>query len=223
MRKIRVFVSIAALSLCLSIGVAAQSRQLTAEDYARAEKMLAYNTSPLVDRAGVRPTWLPDGRFWYQVLNATGREYVIVDPATGTKRTGATLETIGVTAPSAAGRTAGPAGAAPGVRSPDGKKEVFIKDWNLYVRDVASGQEKQLTSDGIKDFGYATDNAGWRKSNRPVVIWSPDSRKVATFQQDQRHVSDMYLVTTNVGAPKLEAWKYPLPQDKEIAKKPARS
>jgi dipeptidyl aminopeptidase/acylaminoacyl peptidase len=28
----------------------------------------------------------------------------------------------------------------------------------------------------------------------------------------------MYLVTTNVGAPKLEAWKYPLPTDKEIVK-----
>jgi len=219
MRKICVFVSIAALSFCLSIGVVAQSRQLTAEDYARAEKMLAYNTAPLIDRSGVRPTWLPDGRFWYQVLNATGREYVIVDPATGTKRAGATLEAIGVTAPGGGpGRFGDPTGAAPGVRSPDGKKEVFIKDWNLYVRDVATKQEKQLTTDGIKDFGYATDNAGWRKSNRPVVIWSPDSRKVATFQQDQRHVSDMYLVTTNVGAPKLEAWKYPLPQDKEIAK-----
>ena len=28
----------------------------------------------------------------------------------------------------------------------------------------------------------------------------------------------MYLVTTNVGAPRLEAWKYPLPQDKDIIK-----
>lgn len=218
MRRNRVFVSIVALSICLSTAVVAQTRQLTAEDYARAEKMLAYNTAPLVDRSGVRPTWLPDGRFWYQVLTATGREYVIVDPATGTKRAGATLEAIGVTPPAAAGRPTSQSGAAPGVRSPDGKKEVFIKDWNLYVRDVTSGQEKQLTTDGIKDFGYATDNAGWRKSNRPVVKWSPDSKKVATFQQDQRHVSDMYLVTTNVGAPKLEAWKYPLPQDKEIVK-----
>jgi hypothetical protein len=26
----------------------------------------------------------------------------------------------------------------------------------------------------------------------------------------------MYLVTTNVGKPKLKAWKYPLPGDKEI-------
>ncbi|HQU91812.1 MAG TPA: DPP IV N-terminal domain-containing protein [Pyrinomonadaceae bacterium] len=217
MRKIRVFVSIAALSLCLSGAVMSQTRQLTADDYARAEKMLSYGTAPLVDRSGVRPTWLPDGRFWYMVLTPTGREYVIVDPATGTKRAGATLESIGVTGP------AGPAG--PGrfggglaVRSPDGKKEVFIKDWNLYVRDIASKQEKQLTTDGIKDFGYATDNAGWKHSDRAIVLWSPDSKKVATFQQDQRHVSDMYLVSTNVGAPRLEAWKYPLPQDKEIAK-----
>jgi Tol biopolymer transport system component/dienelactone hydrolase len=217
MRKIRVFVSIAALSLCLSIGVVSQTRQLTADDYARAEKMLSYNTSPLIDRAGVRPTWLPDGRFWYMILTATGREYVIVDPETGTKRTGATLEAIGVTAPVGG---AGPGRFAGGlaVRSPDGKKEVFIKDWNLYVRDIATKQEKQLTTDGVKDFGYATDNAGWKHSDRAIVLWSPDSKKVATFQQDQRHVSDMYLVSTNVGAPKLEQWKYPLPQDKQIAK-----
>jgi dipeptidyl-peptidase-4 len=220
MRRTRVFVSFCLLALCVSVPVYGQTtRQLTAEDYTRAEKMLAYNTAPMVDRAGVRPTWLPDGRFWYMVLTATGREYVIVDPATGTKKTGATMEAIGVTAPpTGSAGPGGQGGSTPGVRSPDGKKEVFIKDWNLYVRDVATGQEKQLTTDGIKDFGYATDNAGWRKSNRPVVKWSPDSKKVATFQQDQRHVSDMYLVTTNVGAPKLEAWKYPLPQDKEIAK-----
>ncbi len=218
MRRIRVFVSIAALSLCLLDGVDAQTRpQLTAEDYARAEKMLIYNTAPLVDRAGVRPTWLPDGRFWYQVLTATGREYVIVDPATGQKRAGATLEAIGVQQPAAAVRPMR-VGSEPGVISPDGKKEVFIRNWNLFVRDVATGQEKQLTTDGVENFGYATDNAGWRKSNRPILIWSPDSKKVATYQQDQRNVSDMYLVTTNVGEPRLESWKYPLPQDKEIIK-----
>jgi dienelactone hydrolase/Tol biopolymer transport system component len=103
------------------------------------------------------------------------------------------------------------------VLSPDGKKAVFIKDWNLWVRDVFSKKETPLTTDGIKDYGYATDNAGWTMSDRPIVRWSPDSKKVATFQQDQRKVSDMYLVTTNVGAPILKAWKYPLPGDKDIA------
>lgn len=102
------------------------------------------------------------------------------------------------------------------VFSPDGKKAAFIKDWNLWVRDVATNQSTQLTKDGVKDFGYATDNAGWSSSDRPVIRWSPDSKKIATFQQDQREVSDMYLVTTNVGKPKLRAWKYPLVGDKVI-------
>ncbi|HEU4698655.1 MAG TPA: DPP IV N-terminal domain-containing protein [Gemmatimonadales bacterium] len=100
--------------------------------------------------------------------------------------------------------------------SPDGKRAVFIRDWNLWLRDVASGQETQLTTDGVENFGYATDNAGWVHSDRPVVLWSPDSRKIATFQQDQRHVGDMYLVETHVGHPVLQAWKYPLPGDSVI-------
>jgi hypothetical protein len=50
------------------------------------------------------------------------------------------------------------------------------------------------------------------------VLWSPDSRKIATFQQDQRHVNDMYLVKTKVGAPDLQRWKYPLPEDDQVIK-----
>ncbi|MDT3403076.1 S9 family peptidase [Mucilaginibacter terrae] len=108
-------------------------------------------------------------------------------------------------------------GGAGGVASPDGKRTAFIKDYNLWVRDVATGKQIQLTTDGEKDFGYATDNAGWSHSDVAILQWSPDSKKIATFKQDQRKVGDMYLVTTNVGAPTLKAWKYPLPGDKEIA------
>ena len=99
-----------------------------------------------------------------------------------------------------------------GAQSPDGKSTVMIRDNNLWVRD-AGGKETQLTTDGIKDFGYATDNAGWTSSERPIVLWSPDSKKIATFQQDQRGVGEMYLVSTTVGHPTLRAWKYPLPGD----------
>ncbi|MCG2612650.1 S9 family peptidase [Terrimonas sp. NA20] len=101
--------------------------------------------------------------------------------------------------------------------SPDGKKAVFIKNYNLWIRDVATKEEKQLTTDGVKDFGYATDNAGWASSERAILKWSPDSKKISTFQQDERKVGDMYLATTNVGHPTLRAWKYPLPGDKEVA------
>jgi dipeptidyl aminopeptidase/acylaminoacyl peptidase len=103
------------------------------------------------------------------------------------------------------------------VPSPDGKKEAFIRDWNLWIRDVAAKQERQLTTDGAKDFGYATDNAGWASSDRPVLLWSPDSRKIATQQQDERNVGDMYLVESNVGHPRLRSWKYPLPGDSIVA------
>ena len=97
--------------------------------------------------------------------------------------------------------------------SPDGKRAVFIRDYNLWLRDVATGRETQLTTDGVKDFGYATDNAGWTHSDRPIVLWSPNSKKIATYQQDQRGDGEMYLVHTQVGHPTLEEWKYPLPGD----------
>lgn len=102
------------------------------------------------------------------------------------------------------------------VTSPDGKRAAFIKDYNLWVKDLATGQDTQLTAHGVKDYGYATNNAGWIKSDMPVLTWSPDSRKIATFQHDGRGVSMMYLVETKVGEPKLQAWRYPLPGDSVI-------
>ncbi len=102
------------------------------------------------------------------------------------------------------------------VVSPDSTRAAFIRDYNLWVKDLTSGRETQLTTDGVKDFGYATDNAGWVRSDRPILLWSPDSKKIATFQQDERGVGDMYLVRTQVGHPALEQWHYPLPGDSVI-------
>ena len=118
----------------------------------------------------------------------------------------------------AAGQATPPAAArGPAVMSPDGKRAAYVKDWNLWVRDVNTGAETQLTTDGSKNFGYATDNAGWVTSDRAILLWSPDSRKIATQQQDERNVGDMYLVQTKVGHPTLRAWKYPLPGDSVVA------
>ena len=100
--------------------------------------------------------------------------------------------------------------------SPDGKLAAYIQDYNLWVRPTAGGDPVQLTTDGIKDFSYALDNAGWTNSDRPILTWSPDSKKIATYQQDQRGVGEMYLVSTKVGHPELREWKYPLPGDDVI-------
>ena len=201
--------SVAAIALAFAAN-AQQGKSLTAKDYERAEQFMSYNTEKYVDAGTVRPNWLDNDKFWYTVKNQNGTQTYVVDPTKKTKTL--TTDYKDATAPGFGGRGRG----AGGVTSPDGKKAVFIKDWNLWVRDVVSKNEKQLTFDGVKNYGYATDNAGWTMSDGPIVRWSPDSKKVATFQQDQREVSNMYLVTTNVGAPVLKEWKYPLPGDKVI-------
>lgn len=187
----------------------------TAADYEKASKFLGFTTNKLVYRNSVSPVWVDDGRFWYSVNTSAGTEFVLINSKDGSRKTGTDKksilpEDINAKVPDTS------RGNASMVASPDGKKVAFIKDWNLWVRDISTKNETQLTKDGVKDFGYATDNAGWTRSDRPIILWSRDSKKIATFQQDQRNVSDMYLVSTNIGAPKLESWKYPLPEDKDI-------
>jgi dipeptidyl-peptidase-4 len=211
----KVFLVLLTTTLVLS-AVNAQRPVLTADDYARAERMLSYNTDPLVDRNGVQATWLPDGRFWYRVLTATGSEYVVVNPVDGSRKAAAKLDDLGITGTAVApGRIGRRGGSSDPATSPDGTRTAFIRDFNLWIKDTA-GKETQLTTDGVKNLGYATDNAGWTHSERPVVLWSPDSKKIATFQDDERAVSDVYLVPVTVGAPKLQTWKSALPGDANV-------
>lgn len=100
--------------------------------------------------------------------------------------------------------------------SPDGTRAAYIEDYNLWVRDQETDARTQLTFDGSEHYGYATNNAGWIRGDKPVLKWSPDSSKIATFRHDGREVGEMYLYTTEVGHPELDAWKYPLPGDEHI-------
>ncbi|PAU94493.1 S9 family peptidase [Aliifodinibius salipaludis] len=102
--------------------------------------------------------------------------------------------------------------------SPDGKKAVYIKDHNLWMRNTETDERTQLTTDGEQYYGYATNNAGWVRNDRPVLLWGPDSEKIATFRHDSRGVGEMYLYNTKVGHSDLERWKYPLPGDSTVFK-----
>ena len=234
--------------VALAAGVAgAQGRRaVTTADYDRAVKMLGPSLTGLVVGDSANVTWLPDGRFWYARTTLTGTENVVIDPVNKTREVVQTPPSGGQASPDGGGRggrgggggrggaggrggvalsrtcganVTGMTGVPPPSMSPDGKKAIFICDWNLWVKDVATGQERQLTTDGAKDFGYATSNAGWTTSAAPALSWSPDGRKIATQQQDERKVGEMYLVQTpvNGGHPVLRAWKYPLPGDPDVA------
>jgi dipeptidyl aminopeptidase/acylaminoacyl peptidase len=102
------------------------------------------------------------------------------------------------------------------ILSPNRELAAYIDNFNLWVRNTKTDKRFQLTFDGFNNYGYATNNAGWKKSKSPVLKWSPDSKKIATFRQDARGVGEMYLTSTNVGHPKLEDWKYALPGDDKI-------
>jgi dipeptidyl aminopeptidase/acylaminoacyl peptidase len=203
-------ISIALLVSSTAIAQQSAPPALTADDYARAERFMSYNTTSLVLHGAVRPTWTSDDLFWYRTTGDTGAEAWLVDARKGA-RVVCELEAC-----KAALTSGGSHPGRNGATSPDGKRTAFIRDWNLWVREVGTNTEVQLTKDGVKDFGYATDNAGWTKSDRPILQWSPDSKKIATFQQDERTVGEMYLIDTGVGHPKLQAWKYPLAGDQTL-------
>jgi dipeptidyl aminopeptidase/acylaminoacyl peptidase len=241
----RLIVPLVALVLFVtSVAVPQSQGVLTTADYDRAVRMLASSLNGLVVGGTATANWLPDGRFWYVRTTSAGTENVVVDPVRKTREVVATPPPGGQPSPGGAGRggrggrgggrggrggltitkTCGPnvtgrTGPPPPSMSPDGTKAIFICDWNLWVRDVATGQDRQLTTDGQPNFGYATSNAGWRTSAAAALSWSPDGKKIATQQQDERKVGDMYLVETpvNGGHPVLRAWKYPLVGDADVA------
>lgn len=183
----------------------AQER-LSADDYAHAERFLARNTAPLMVGSVGSVRWLDDGRLWYPVSTGDGQEFVIVDPARGEREQGVDADALDP----GTDDTEMPPNS---VRSPDGRLAAYLRDHDLWVRDLETGDDRPLTTDGVEDFGYATNNAGWTRGPAPLLAWSPDSRRIFTFQQDARGVGHMYLVRTRVGAPELQEWRYPLPQD----------
>ncbi|RIK44953.1 MAG: peptidase S9 [Chloroflexi bacterium] len=112
--------------------------------------------------------------------------------------------------------------------SPDGRWAAFRQDHNLWVRELASGLERQLTFDGVQDNDYAgpTDVLATGLSDRragrqePHAVWSPDSTRLLTFRLDQRAVRRMPLVqsTPRDGSrrPLLYTFRYALPGDADV-------
>lgn len=77
--------------------------------------------------------------------------------------------------------------------SPDGSRVAFVRDANLWVRDLSSEMESPLTQDGEDGFayghlGFELDRVQRRRSGAPAPIvsvnWSPDGRYLASMRVD---------------------------------------
>lgn len=114
-----------------------------------------------------------------------------------------------------------------GVLSPDGKLLAFTREHDLWVRDVATGAERQLTNGGradainggvlpspLRSAGLPGGGQPWRDA---AVLWSPDSSRLLTHRIDTAGAGTitMSLSTPLSGEvrPKAVEYFYPLPGD----------
>lgn len=90
--------------------------------------------------------------------------------------------------------------------SPDGKWIAYADKYNLFIKSVATGEVKQLTSAGKKNYEYAS-YYGWgdiiegENGERPrhfAVSWSPDSKWIQTNLCDLSRGQKMYLLDWSV-------------------------
>ncbi len=89
------------------------------------------------------------------------------------------------------------------VRSPDKRRDSFIRDYNVVVRERTTEREVALTSDGEADYGYGAapflgrGTIMARQAGKPspaCILWSPDSQFLLTIRLDERRVARAHFV-----------------------------
>lgn len=108
-----------------------------------------------------------------------------------------------------------PEGAVNLTFSPDSSKMAFTRDNDLYVIDIASEEEKRITTDGSPLIlnGYASwvyyEEIFGRPSRYRAFWWSPDSRKIGFYRFDNTEVP-MFPIYSPFGQDgKLNQTRYP--------------
>ena len=115
--------------------------------------------------------------------------------------------------------------------SPDGLVGIYMRNSNLFYMDTLNMRkaakdpkdstlvEHPITSDGFKDFSYASGNyAGNTEADTTKRVfpfdlaWSPDSKHFAVMRWDMRPVKDFWVINSlSSPRPTLETYKYQMP------------
>ena len=84
--------------------------------------------------------------------------------------------------------------------SPDQSQAAFIREHNIWVRDIATGKERALTTDGEKFYRYGSEPTvfGYVAPQINDFVWSPDSRKLLAHRIDTRHLPTAYALVEHV-------------------------
>jgi len=95
--------------------------------------------------------------------------------------------------------------------SPDASQVAFVRDNDLYVTDLASGEERRLTSDGSETIINGTTDWVYEEELdlRDAFRWSPDGSRIAYWRFDQGPVRTYWLVDDAPLYPELNGVRYP--------------
>ena len=99
------------------------------------------------------------------------------------------------------------------VTSPDGNYKAYIKNYNVYLKELKSNKESQLSFDGSEGDLYSS-----------YLKWSPDSKKLATFKVKQHVKKYFYMIESSPKdqiQPKLHKKEYLKPGDVVPIRRPA--
>ncbi len=96
--------------------------------------------------------------------------------------------------------------------SPDGFNVAFIRNNNLFVKNIKNNVENQITNDGLynniingsPDWVYE-EEFGFTKA----FFWSPDGSKIAFYKFDESKVKEFFLTEYNNLYPEEYKYKYP--------------
>ncbi|POY34837.1 S9 family peptidase [Solitalea longa] len=96
--------------------------------------------------------------------------------------------------------------------SPDASKIAFVRDNNIFIKDLLSGEEKKITTDGVKN-KIINGGTDWVYEEEfefaRAFFWSPDGKKIAYYKFDETEVPEISIPVYNGLYPEEYRYKYP--------------
>ena len=96
--------------------------------------------------------------------------------------------------------------------SPDGKKVAFVRDNNIFIKELDGGTETQITADGkINEIIYGTTDWVYEEEFgfTTAFFWSPDGKYIAYYRFDERQVKEYQMTIYGDLYPQEYVYKYP--------------